>query len=474
MNEPGSAMRRTLLSRSAAIFAIRFFPLAAMAAVGIFFSRQLPVALNGAYQQVWVYLAVFVAIAAIGLPPLMLTHTAVSVDSWLRRLNSRGVLLFALWICGLAAAMTGIFFYLGIFAAWVIGALFIVQVSILLLETYLIIHKRFAAALTASLMYAIGFCTIHFFALKGAYSLVTMLWLVALLGCIRISILAATAASGYRSLRSAIAAEAMSPAIRKQWTQLGIYDVSQVAFRWIDKVIISLIVPASLYAVYQNGTQDVPFMATLLSAVGNGLLQQMASGEKTTESRLALLNLSGALLGRIVFPVFFFLLIFRYEFIVFILTDKYAGSVPLFAISIMALPLRAYNYTSMLQHLNSVKTINWGALMDLSIALSLSYPLYLWKGLPGVAFSFMISSYIQAVFYLFHTSRLLRCSLLQLIPWKAWSIMFIVFALAFIGLHKILVSHFSLKQTLFLGFTGMVVVIATALAPVVFSKKAHG
>ncbi len=474
MNEPGSAMRRKLLSRSAAIFAIRFFPLAAAAAAGIVCSRRLSPHLNGVYLQVWVYMAVFVAIAAAGLPPLMLTHTALSVDGWLRRLRIKHVLTFTLWVLLLAVMLVGIFLYLGVAVAWVGGALFGVQVVILLLETYFIIHGRFGTALAGSLLYAIGFCTLHYFFLNGFYAMNVMFWLIALLGCLRVAVLAVSAALSYKRHRSAIISSEITTGIRRQWLQLGIYDVSQVAFRWIDKVIISLIVPSALYAIYQNGTQDVPFMATLLSAVGNGLLQQMASGEKTTQARVALLNVSGALLGRVVFPVFFFLFFFRQELIVTVLTEKYLPSVPLFAVSVLALPLRAYNYTSILQHLNRVKVINWGALLDLGIALGLSYPLYLWRGLTGVAFAFMISSYIQAWFYLFHTSRSLACSVAQLVPWKSWSVMLIVFGFAAIGMHEGLSRSCGERQTLLLGFAGTVGIIAAALLPVVFTKKSHG
>lgn len=473
MNEPGSAIRRKLLSRSAAIFFIRFFPLAAMAAVGIVFSRQLPVALNGAYQQVWVYLAVFGAVAAAGLSPLMLTHTADAVDGWMRSIRIKHLAAFALWLGVLALILAGIFSYLGVFAAWAAAALFIVQLWIVLIETYLIVQQKFVVALTASLLYAAGLCALHFGYLKAFYSLNAMFWLISLLGMLRVAALALKAVLQYREKRAQIW-EGMPIPVRKQWLQLGIYDVSQVAFRWIDKVIISLIVPSGLYAIYQNGTMDVPFMATLLSAVGNGLLQQMATGEKTPEARIALLNLSGSLLARIVFPVFFFLFLFRHELIVTVLTEKYLASVPLFAISVMALLLRAYNYTSILQHLNKVKVINWGALLDITIALGFSYPLFLWKGLAGVAIAFTISSYVQAGFYLFHTSRALRCSILQLIPWKSWSILLIVFGCAAIGLHEVLARTCSMKQTLLLGFIGTVVMIGAALFPVIFSKKAYG
>jgi O-antigen/teichoic acid export membrane protein len=198
---------------------------------------------------------------------------------------------------------------------------------------------------------------------------------------------------------------------------------------------------------------------------------QMAAGDNSMAARLKLVNYSGAALGRIVFPIFFFFFFFRYEVITVVFSDRYADAVPLFAISVFVLPLRAYNYTSILQHLNQVKIINWGAVLDLAIALALAYPLFLWLGLQGVALAFVICSYIQAAFYLVHTSRLMRCSVLQLIPWKQWLVMVIVFGLAGIGLHWALTRVLSAAQAMILGFAGTVVVIALALAPLMLRRR---
>jgi O-antigen/teichoic acid export membrane protein len=175
-----------------------------------------------------------------------------------------------------------------------------------------------------------------------------------------------------------------------------------------------------------------------------------------------------------VFPLFFFFFFFRYEFIRIVFSEAYLPSVPLFAISVMTLLLRCYNFTSILQHLNRVKIINWGALLDLSIALSLSYPLFLWKGLSGVAFAFMMSTYIQATFYLIRTAQVLRCSVLDLIPWRQWSVMLIVFGSLAIGLHEVLARFCSVRQSLLLGLLATAAIIGAALVPVIFKRKTHG
>lgn len=472
MKEPGSAMKRTLLSRSAAIFFIRVCPAAAIAVVTILFSHQLSRELNGIYQRLWLYITVLLSLAAFGIQPLMLTHTPESVQRWLQALQPRHKVLFALWLCLLSLLLIA-FFPGGIFPlAWVF-VLFSGQAMLLLFETYLIVNKSYRIAAMASLAYALAFLLLHILFLKSRISFSALIGGISVLTWLRAALMAIVGRKVFRK-HSQLQLEVLPRAVQRQWLQLGIYDVSQVVFRWIDKVIVSWLVGPALFAVYLTGTTDVPLMPLMLGAVGNALLQQLASAGDSREERLMLANFSGATLARIVFPLFFFLLFFRYEFIDVVFSAKYLPAVPLFAISVMALPLRAYNYTAMLQHLNRVKIINQGAVFDLLIALCLSYPLFIWKGLLGVAFAFTISSYIQAAFYLFMTARLLRCSVLQLIPWRQWLVMLIVFGFVLIGLHEVLIRFCSLQQSLLLGFTATVIIIVAALAPVIVTRKTHG
>ena len=474
MNEPASATKRRLLSRSAFIFAIRFFPLAAMLAVQIAFSHFVPKELNGIYQQLWVYMSVFVVIACFGIPPLLLTHSPQSIHRWLLGLKARHMTLFSLWLCVLTGLMILLFRQNIAFNPWVLVIIFFAQAIGLLIETYLIIVSRYFFLAVMSFLYALLFCAVHYLFIESILSFSVLLWAIVGLNAIRAGVLALVARKEYATGITGQKRSVMSSAIRKQWMQLGIYDVFQVVFRYIDKVFISWIVGPALFSIYFYGTTDVPFVPVLLGAVGGGLLIQLAAGNNSISEQLKLVNYSGAMLARIVFPLFFFLFFFRYEFIELVFSNKYLDAVPLFAISVMALPLRAYNYTSILQHQNQVKTINRGAILDLCIALALAYPLYLWKGLQGVAFAFMISSYVQALFYLSRTAKHMRCSILQLIPWKQWLIMLIVFGFAGIALHDMLARTFNGRLSLLLGFLGTGVMMLAALSPVIFSRKKHG
>ncbi len=468
MNEQGSAIRRKLLSRSAYIFGIRFFPAAATLAVLIAFSHRLPKELHGIYQQLWVYLAILVAVASYGIPPLLLTHTSRSVHRWLLGLKARHLFLYALWVGILASVLILLFSGKTLVSPLMLALLFGAQVAILLTETYLIVAGRFGILLATNFVYALAFGAIHYAYLEAMLSFPRLLWGIAALSLLRALIVAVVARRQFSMAAVGLRRGILPARVRRQWLQLGIYDVSQMAFSKIDKLFISLIVGPALFSVYLVGTTDVPFMPVLLGAAGAGLLQQLATGEGSREGRLALVNYSGIVLGAIVFPVFFFLFFFRSEFFSVVFSKAYLPAADLFAIAVLSLPLRAYNFTSVLQHLNRVKTINIGAVLDLGIALALAYPLYRWNGLAGVAFAFMISSYIQAFFYLLMTSRYMGVSILRLIPWQRWVFMLAVMGGALFGLHEWLTTSFRDLQALVIGFVAMMLIIASALATVVF------
>jgi O-antigen/teichoic acid export membrane protein len=247
-------------------------------------------------------------------------------------------------------------------------------------------------------------------------------------------------------------------------------------FSWIDKFAISLLLSTQLSAIYFNGSMNIPFLPLILSAVSSAILMQMASNKKENETvhTLQLINQSAKILSAIIFPLFFFFVFYRYQLFTVLLSDKYLPSVPIFLISSLAIPVRAYGFTTVLQNKHKGSIINAGAVMDLLLACILMYPLYELMGLPGVALSFVITTYLQAGFYLYHTARILKVSVLQLIPFANWGIKLIIFAFLFIIVHYISIQYFSNLFTLILGCAFSIVVVLTSLLIEFKSSGKHG
>ncbi|MBZ0099560.1 MAG: polysaccharide biosynthesis C-terminal domain-containing protein, partial [Taibaiella sp.] len=195
-------------------------------------------------------------------------------------------------------------------------------------------------------------------------------------------------------------------------------------------------------------------------------LLHLASVAKKGDNSSAILiaNHTARILSAIVFPLFFFLFLFREELFHVLLTEKYADSIPIFAVTVFIVPLRAYNFTSILQNRHKGRIINIGAVLDLLIACALMYPLYQWLGLVGIALSFVISSYIQGAYYLHHTARILNTTITEIIPLTNWSVKLIVFGALFIIIHYLLSMLFNDTIALFLGCLALAVTLVASLA----------
>lgn len=462
-------MKRSLLSRGAYVFAIRALPALSITVASILIARRLPEAVNGAYQKIWLYVAVLVAIGSVGLPALAITHSLSRLHRWLRRLKARQATLFVL--VNLAAAiLLGQVLPGNNVHPFAISLLYLAQLASLLSETYLVVADRFRILVLVIVPYTAGFLGIHFAFLRADISLNTLISCAGALLMMKAALQTAAGIRHYLPGRRSIRPGRMPNAVRSQWIQLGLYDISQLVFRYLDKLLVTWLVGPAAFAVYMMGTIDIPVLPLLLGAAGTAILRQLSTGQSDVESRLQVLQVSSSTLARIVFPIFGFLFMFRTEIVLQVFGEKYEAAIPLFGISVLAIPLRAYNFTAMLQHLNRVRLINLGALLDLLLALILSVPLYFWLGLPGVAISFTVCSYFQAAFYLYHTSRILGRPVTDLIPFSEITLLLIAFVAAESVAHKLLTEMMSGAYTLLLGAGITAVLIAGALATMISRK----
>jgi len=357
-----------------------------------------------------------------------------------------------------------------LFDSFYVAIFLITSVVVTLSEAYLLLGRKYITVAVTSCIYSIFFIALHVLFIRGSIAINDLFETLVEGNIARMAWLFWTSRKLYFSSK-ADAFPLSLKKIKSLWFHLGLYDLIQVLFRWIDKLALGFLLSASLFAVYFNGTIDVPFLPLLLGAAGNALLMQMSQQDTSEANRVALIKESSATLSRIVFPVFFFLICFSHELFEVVFHNKYDASVPLFLISILVVPLRAYNFTSILQHKGKGRIINIGALMDLAIALVLMYPLYLAFGLKGIALAYVISTYFQAGFYLFYTARLLHVKWHQLLPLGSWGKQAMIFGAAFIALYTLLHLYFNSAFTLFLGIGALIATILLAFLPLLLSKR---
>lgn len=228
--------------------------------------------------------------------------------------------------------------------------------------------------------------------------------------------------------------EAAITGYQKQWRQFAINDTVQVLFRWIDKFILSFLLSGASFAVYVNASIDIPFLPILFSAVAGAAVQHwVAFPNNHTDNKLQVLHHASALLAALIFPLFAFLMAFRESFLTVVFSEHYLSGVNIFVCAQLVLPLRAYPFTSLLQSHKRADIITRGAIIDFVMACLLMYPLYRLMGLPGVAISFVISTYWQAIYYLKKTKEVTGYSFAQLFPVKQPIILLLTSLTVFFG-----------------------------------------
>lgn len=433
----------SVIKNAVSIFLIKLFPALANVVVMVLYSRALPGEDYGHYQNFWVRLLFVSTICGLGIPATLLTYTAGKVKAYAAQLTKRQYQFYGVLLV-LAAGIFASIEYSDIHMPWLLSAAVLALYTLYgIQESLLMVSRNFKTLAISNLLFAVWFIGVHLWVLHYGYSISLVFMLVGLGMAVRFAFLLIS----LRKMNNTTEAEELTDdakaGMQKLWRHLGVYDVTQVVFRWIDKFIISLFLTAELSGIYFNGSQDVPFLPLLLGAVGSSVLVQLAEQKDARSKRNAykLMYRSGKLLSCIVFPLFFFLLFFAQDIILLVFSDKFMEAIPVFIVAIMVLPLRAYNYTVILQHLHRGDIINRGAIMDLALACLLMYPMYNWFGLPGMALSFVISTYLQVAYYLFKTRALLRISIMELLPLGNWTWKFLLFGGLIYALHTLTYPH---------------------------------
>jgi len=450
--------RSALLHHSSAIFLIRFFPSLANLLVILYFSKRLSLEAYGQYQHIWAQYYILTAVALAGLPAFALTVGFPSfiafVKSWpaarkwllvgwpvlwsvvFAVLQLAGVLSFPLSFCFLLSAVAG-----------------------MALEGLLLAGRRFQPLLALNMVYTVFFLWLHYVFFSGQYSLSWLFTCLTVLGMVRVVCMLPFFFKKMKADDLPTEKGNAGKSAGGLWLHLGFFELSQVVFRWADKFIVSLFLSAGALAIYYNGSLEIPFLPLLIGAAGSALLLHMhAPGNVDSLARKnELVYASGVVLSSLVLPLFFFLLFFAQPLFRLALSEKYLSALPVFWVMLLVLPLRAYNFVTLLQHLQKGAVINAGVLLDVVLALGLCYPLYQIMGLPGIALSFVTGTYAQAGFYLYHLSRLTRLRIHKILPLQNWLLKLLVLAFLFAGLRFFLARTAAAWLTLLYGGIGLVV-----------------
>lgn len=456
---------RSFFVNAVNLFAIKLFPTIALFVILILYSHRLEHTDYGHYQNFWTRLTLLGTIACAGIPVFIITYAPEVINYLKAQLKAMHYVLFALWVSVLLAAFVYMEQEVSAHVVWgsVVFALYVLNA---IQEGILISQKVFGKMTTVNFLYSCYFIGFHLLLPDDDFS---MDWILAHLA-IGLGVKCTISAFIIRATRTKNIIDTFPiDKAKNMWLHLGLYDMIQIAFRYIDKFAVGLVLSAAQSGIYANGSQEIPFIPLIVGAIGNATLVQLAANDLTGGKHKAL-NISSKLLSCLLLPLFFFLFVFRNEFITVLFSEKYTGSISIFAVYLWLLPLRTYNYTTLLQHLGKGAIINKGAVLDIIIACAFMYPFYLWLGLPGVALSFVVSTYIQVAYYLYHTSQLLDISIMKLLPVKNLLVKFVILAITFSGFYMLVKNMLEDKLTLLIA-GGVFFVVSAGVAFTLENKR---
>jgi O-antigen/teichoic acid export membrane protein len=391
-----------------------FLRMAAQLSIVFLFSRRLSLKDYGLYQSVWLYINIVSVISLFGLPPLLLSVPVKNITAWVTA-NKKQFLLWA----ALLNLIPLTYIYIGATNYDVLTRLLLLLIIIsqsisIIVETLAIKNEKEILVLTTNVLFTIGYLFCHLLLLYNNYSL--QLLLAGLILLFWIKIFLQLRFSGPNILHST---HLPVQKISKQWFYLGLNDVVGVLSKWLDKWVILFFVSIAQFAIYFNGAYEIPVFGLMLSAIGNVMLVDFSKKHADIAAATkALFNNSAALLSGIVFPSFCFLLFYHAPFFTLIFSTKYLEAIPVFLVSIFVLPVRITNFTALIQTYSRNDLIIKGTVLDILIAIILMlvfYPVFQMKGL---ALAFVISTYIQATYYLWHTGKLLNKKISYFFPFK--------------------------------------------------------
>lgn len=403
------------------------FKLITQVAVIIIYSRFLLIDQYGQYQLIWLYTNIISTIALFGLPSLILSAGFINISNWIKK-NKSKFLLLALAFNILP--LLYLYFFENHFTNEESFALIIftfTQNISIITETLATKFEKTAKVLRVNIIFSILYLAVHLLFIYYPYSLSNLLWALSVVFLVKTFLLNINYNEDSNPVPEKI--------IGRQWFYLGMFDVINVLFKWLDKWVILFFLSITQFAIYFNGAYEIPVYALMLSAVGNIMLVQMSRNSHNLNEKVKeIFHQSSLFLAPIVFASFCFLFFYYKPFFLLLFTEKYIESLPVFFIAIFIIPVRITNYTAILQVHHKSNIIVRGALIDFTIAIILVAILFPIFKLQGVILSFVISTWVQAFYYLHQTSKVLKIPFSSTLPFsKLFKIFFISLITSLLG-----------------------------------------
>lgn len=202
----------------------------------------------------------------------------------------------------------------------------------------------------------------------------------------------------------------------------------------LDRFIIMSYFPPAIFAVYDRGAIELPFISQLPYST-NSVLQPRLTvlyKEGDIPGFLALWHKAVRKLALVMLPIMVFTWILAKQIIIIVNTDSYAESAAFFKIYLLLIPLQITVYTAILMstgHTMKIFFVTTIALV-LNLALNILSVKVFHLGPMGPAAATVAVEGIKSLIFLYIIGKSLKTSLSRIYPWKELQRIFLLSVLS--------------------------------------------
>jgi O-antigen/teichoic acid export membrane protein len=401
-----------VISNTISLLISKLIPAVLLTLISIIYSRYLSQTEYGTYQTVWSLISVFVILTTFGIPRYILTFGNLFTHQkkeTFKIISLTFCVTFIIIAIDLFIYYSDFDFFEKLFIIFLLASqsFYLIQEAniISLLSNHLLVR--------VNLIYSIIFFAAHLFILfLTGYKLIYFLEAAIFISLLRNLLVWKLS----HHLRVTAELEDKIVLNKMQLFWFGLNDSLQILTKWFDKILLLVFLTPAAFAVYFNGTYEIPLIGMALTAFQSIITTQGSREPENDEANIKLFNTSSFFMSGILFPLFALAFIYSNQIMELFFGSAYHESALLFSISALLLPIRICSYTVLLQLKHKGKTILIGSLLDFAIAILCMFLLYPEFHLAGLALAMVIATYFQASFYLFHICRSYSTSLNKLIP----------------------------------------------------------
>lgn len=188
----------------------------------------------------------------------------------------------------------------------------------------------------------------------------------------------------------------------------------------LHQFVVAHLYDTATFAIYSVGCLQIPLVDFVATGAGSVLMVKMGerSGPAEHGARLELWHEAVRKLALLLFPLVVLLLVAGRELIIFLFTERFRASVPVFLISSLTIALAAFPTDSALRTFSQTSVLVRMNVLRLLVVACSVFPLLQSFGLSGAAMSLVLGTVAVKTFALFRIRQTLDVPLSELLPWR--------------------------------------------------------